>query len=119
MLKQLLLLSLLIPISQFAFAEEIPDYNKPYAPISFNKSIYSWTDKVEITIFAPSWNTGKNLIDSIGGDPNYSVNIYTNKYQLKEYKLYETDPSSGVFSGEIILTGFTPVSYTHLRAHET
>ena len=107
MLKEILLLSLLIPISQFAFAEEIPDYNKPYAPISFNKSIYGWTDKVEITIFAPSWNTGKNLIDSIGGDPNYSVNIYTNKYQLKEYKLYETDPSSGVFSGEIILTGFT------------
>ena len=103
MLKEILLLSLLIPISQFAFAEEIPDYNKPFAPISFNKSVYSWTDKVEITIFAPSWNTEKNLIDSIGGDPNYSVNIYTNKYQLKEYKLYETDPTSGLFSGEIIL----------------
>ncbi|MBT3743604.1 MAG: hypothetical protein HOF81_03230 [Thaumarchaeota archaeon] len=97
---------LLIPIAQFAFAEEIPDYNKPYAPIFFNKPIYSWTEKVEITIIAPSWNTGINLIDSIGGDPNYSVNVYTNNHQLKQYKLYETDPSSGIFTGEIILTGF-------------
>ena len=106
MLKQIFLVLLLIPITQFGFAEEIPDYNKPYAPIFFNKPIYSWTEKVEITIIAPSWNTGMNLIDSIGGDPNYSVNVYTNDYQLKQYKLYETDPSSGIFTGEIILTGF-------------
>jgi hypothetical protein len=106
MLKQIFLALLLIPIAQFAFAEEIPDYNKPYAPIFFNKPIYSWTEKVEITIIAPSWNTGINLIDSIGGDPNYSVNVYTNNHQLKQYKLYETDPSSGIFTGEIILTGF-------------
>ena len=106
MLKQIFLVLLLIPITQFGFAEEIPDYNKPYAPIFFNKPIYSWTEKVEITIIAPSWNTGMNLIDSIGGDPNYSVNVYTNDHQLKQYKLYETDPSSGIFTGEIILTGF-------------
>ena len=106
MLKQIFLVLLLIPMAQFGFAEEIPDYNKPYAPIFFNKPIYSWTEKVEITIIAPSWNTGMNLIDSIGGDPNYSVNVYTNDHQLKQYKLYETDPSSGIFTGEIILTGF-------------
>ena len=106
MLKQIFLILLLIPITQFGFAEEIPDYNKPYAPIFFNKPIYSWTEKVEITIIAPSWNTGMNLIDSIGGDPNYSVNVYTNDHQLKQYKLYETNPSSGIFTGEIILTGF-------------
>ena len=106
MLKQIFLVLLFIPASQFAFAEDIPDYNKPYAPIFFNKPIYSWTEKIEITIIAPSWNTGMNLIDSIGGDPNYSVNVYTNNYQLKEYKLYETNPSSGIFTGEIILTGF-------------
>ncbi|MDC0202251.1 hypothetical protein OAJ97_00855 [Candidatus Nitrosopelagicus sp.] len=106
MLKEIFLVLLLVPITQFGFAEEIPDYNKPYAPIFFNKPIYSWTEKVEITIIAPSWNTGMNLIDSIGGDPNYSVNVYTNVHQLKQYKLYETDPSSGIFTGEIILTGF-------------
>ena len=106
MLKQIFLALLLIPIAQFAFAEEIPDYNKPYAPIFFNKPIYSWTEKVEITIIAPSWNTGMNLIDSIGGEPEHAVNVYTGNHQLKQYKLYETDPSSGIFTGEIILTGF-------------
>jgi len=97
---------MLMPISQLAFANEIPDYDKPYAPIFFDKPVYSWTDKIEITIIAPSWNTGMNLIDSIGGDPNYAVDIYTNQHQLREYKLYETDPTSGIFKGEIILTGF-------------
>jgi len=106
MLKQIFLVLILVPASQFSFAEEIPDYNKPYAPIFFNKPVYSWTEKVEITIIAPSWNTGINSIDSIGGDPNYSVNVYTNNHQLKGYKLYETDPSSGIFTGEVILTGF-------------
>ena len=106
MLKIFFTLLLLIPVSQVAFGEDIPDYNKPYAPIFFNKSVYSWTEKVEITIVAPSWNTGEYLIDSIGGDPNYSVDVYTNNHRLSEYKLYETDPASGIFTGEIILTGF-------------
>ena len=105
-MKYVFFLLLLVPFSQLSFGEEIPDYNKPYAPIFFDKPIYSWTEKVEITVIAPSWNTGMNLIDSIGGDPDYAVNIYTNNNQLKEYRLYETDPSSGIFTGEIILTGF-------------
>ena len=105
-LKIIFLLLLLTPISQVTFAEEIPDYDKPYAPIFFNKPVYSWTEKVEITIIAPSWNTGMYLIDSIGGDPNYSVDVYTNNHRLSEYKLYETDPASGIFIGEVILTGF-------------
>ena len=106
MLKIIFVVVLLVPISQVAFAEDIPDYNKPYAPIFFNKPVYSWTEKVEITIIAPSWNTGMYLIDSIGGDPNYAVNVYTNNHRLSEYRLYETDPASGIFTGEIILTGF-------------
>ena len=105
-MKYVFFLLLLVPFSQLSFGEEIPDYNKPYAPIFFDKPIYSWTEKVEITVIAPSWNTGMNLIDSIGGDPDYAVNIYTNNNQLREYRLYETDPSSGIFTGEIILTGF-------------
>ena len=106
MLKKIFLILLFVPISQFVFAEEIPDYNKPYAPIFFNKEVYSWNEKVEITIIAPSWNTGMNKIDSIGGDPNYSVDVYTNNHRLTEYRLYEIDSSSGIFTGEVILTGF-------------
>ena len=106
MLKIIFLILLLIPVSQLAFGEEIPDYDKPYAPIFFDKSVYSWTEKIEITIIAPSWNTDMDLIDSIGGNPDYAIDIYTKNSQLKEYKLYETDTASGIFRGEIILTGF-------------
>ena len=62
MLKQIFLIFILISTAQLAFGEEIPDYDKPYAPIFFDKPIYSWTEKIEITIIAPSWNTEMNLI---------------------------------------------------------
>ena len=45
------------------FAEQIPDYEKPYSPIFTDKPAYSWTDKIKITILAPSWNTDRHLID--------------------------------------------------------
>ena len=90
----------------FAVAQEIPDYDKPYAPIFFDRPIYSWTDKIQIKIIAPSWNTDKDLIDSIGGDNDNSIKISTRSNSLEPYRLTETDISSGIFTGEIILTGF-------------
>ena len=90
----------------FAAAQEIPDYDKPYAPIFFDKPIYSWTDKIKIKILAPSWNTNKDLIDSIGGDDQNPVKIYTREHSLESYRLTETDVRNGIFTGEIILTGF-------------
>jgi hypothetical protein len=93
-------------ILPFASAQEIPDYDKPYAPIFFDKPIYSWTDKIEIKIIAPSWNTDKYLIDSIGNDEQNPIKISTREYSLEQYRLTETDVNSGIFTGEIILTGF-------------
>ena len=93
-------------ILPFASAQEIPDYDKPYAPIFFDKPIYSWTDKIEIKIIAPSWNTDKDLIDSIGNDEQNPIKISTREYSLEQYRLTETDVKSGIFTGEIILTGF-------------
>lgn len=89
-----------------AFAEQIPDYDKPYAPIYFDKDIYTWTDKVRITIAAPSWNENKYGIDSIGDDPDHPIKISTSSHSLNRYELTETSPNSGIFSGEIILSGF-------------
>jgi len=89
-----------------AFAQEIPDYDKPYAPIFFDRPIYSWTDKIQIKIIAPSWNTGIDLIDSIGDDNENPIKISTRSHSLEPYRLTETDVSSGIFTGEIILTGF-------------
>ena len=96
----------LIFILPFASAQEIPDYDKPYAPIFFDRPVYSWTDKIKIKIIAPSWNTDKDLIDSIGDDNENPIKISTRSHSLEPYRLTETDVSSGIFTGEIILTGF-------------
>jgi len=93
-------------ILPFASAQEIPDYDKPYAPIFFDKPIYSWTDKIEIKIIAPSWNTDKDLIDSIGNDEENPIKISTREYSLEQYRLTETDVRSGIFTGEIISLDF-------------
>ena len=88
------------------FAEEIPDYFNPYAPIFTDKEVYTWTDKVHITVVAPSWNANKNGIDSIGTQDRHLIRIYTSEHSLEPYKLTETGPSSGIFTGDVILTGF-------------
>ena len=89
-----------------AFAESIPNYNDPYAPIFTDKSVYTWTDKIKMTILAPSWNSNRNLIDSIGDNPDTPINIGTSEHTLKSYKFTETDVNSGIFTAEVILTGF-------------
>ncbi|MCH7877152.1 MAG: hypothetical protein IIA20_02785 [Thaumarchaeota archaeon] len=101
------LLFLFCPLILFpAFGESIPDYNDPYAPIFFDKTTYTWTDKIKITIIAPSWNTGKYLIDSIGNTEDHPIKISTRENSLEPYRFTETDVNSGIFTAEVILTGF-------------
>ncbi len=90
-----------------AFGEPIPDYNDPYSPIFTDNSMYSWTDKVKMTIVAPSWNTNRHLIDSIGDTEDHSIKISTRDHSLEPYRFTETDANSGIFTAEIILTGFS------------
>jgi hypothetical protein len=97
----LLALILIFPV----FAEEIPNYDKPYAPIFTDKPVYSWTDKVRMTIIAPSWNTDRHLIDSIG-DKEHPIKISTREHSLEPYRFTETDVNSGIFTAEVTLTGF-------------
>lgn len=93
--------------AQAAFADEPrPDPDRPYAPIYFDKPSYTWTDKVRITIVAPSWNANADGIDTIGGIDTHAVSVSTRGHELSPYRLVETDPGSGVFTGEVILTGF-------------
>jgi hypothetical protein len=101
-LFSLVFLIFLLPI----FAEQIPDYDNPYAPIFTDKPVYTWTDKVEMTILAPSWNTDRHLIDSIGDD-DHPIKISTREHSLAPYRFTETDINSGMFTAEIILTGFS------------
>ena len=88
------------------FGQVIPDYEDPYSPIFTDKSKYSWTDKVKMTIIAPSWNTDRHLIDSIGNTNDHPIKISTREHSLEPYRFTETDVNSGIFTGEIILTGF-------------
>ena len=88
------------------YADSIPDYEKPFAPIFTDKPVYSWTDKIIISINAPSWNSSPNQIDSIGESKSHPIKISSGENSLKPYRLTETNSNSGIFSGEIILTGF-------------
>jgi hypothetical protein len=89
------------------FAEQVPDYDNPYSPIFTDKSVYSWTEKVRMTILAPSWNSDRYLIDSIGDDEDHPIEISTRGHSLTPYRFTETDVNSGIFTAEITLTGFS------------
>jgi hypothetical protein len=103
MLHFLLLSLFLLP----AFGQTAPDYDDPYSPIFTDKPVYSWTDKMKITIIAPSWNADRHLIDSIGDISENPIKIATSEHSLDEYRFTETDVNSGVFTAEVTLTGFT------------
>ncbi|HEY5736363.1 MAG TPA: hypothetical protein VIS47_07380 [Nitrosopumilus sp.] len=89
-----------------AFGQSAPDYDNPYSPIFTDKAIYSWTDKVKMTIIAPSWNSDRHLIDTIGDTDDHPIKITTSEHSLEPYRFVETDVNSGVFTAEVILSGF-------------
>ena len=100
------MLVLLALLSIFAYAEETPVYDQPFSPIYFDKPVYTWTDKVRIMIVAPSWNAHNDAIDSIGSESSHAIKITIRDKSLKPYKFTETELNSGIFTGEVILTGF-------------
>ena len=76
------------------------------ASTGFDRAAYTWTDKIIITIVAPDFNFDTHSIDEIGNDSFNPVKISTRGHTLDQYKLVETGPSTGIFVGEVILTGF-------------
>ena len=80
--------------------------NKYGGFISFGKKVFSWTDKVYITVVAPDHNFDSRAIDTIGDTQYNTVKISTRESTLKEYKLVETGPNTGIFKGEVTLIGF-------------
>ncbi len=77
------------------------------ATIALDQKVYTWTDKVFITIVAPDHNFDTNLVDEIGETANDPVIIQTKEAKLTNYKLVETGADTGIFTGEVILTGFS------------
>jgi hypothetical protein len=76
------------------------------ATVELDQKVYSWTDKVYITIVAPDHNFDSNLIDEIGNSPEDPIKVATRGNDLNPYKLVETGTDTGIFTGEVILTGF-------------
>ena len=76
------------------------------ATIDLDQKVYSWTDKVYITIVAPDHNFDNNLIDEIGENDDDPLRVATKGYDLDNYRLVETGFDTGIFTGEVILTGF-------------
>jgi hypothetical protein len=76
------------------------------ATVELDQKVYSWTDKVYITIVAPDHNFDSNLIDEVGNSAEDPIKVSTRGFNLDPYKLVETGTDTGIFTGEVILTGF-------------
>ena len=75
------------------------------ATVELDQNVYTWTDKVFITIVASDYNFDSNIVDEIGPEDKGEITVRTRGDDLKEYRLAETGPDTGVFTGEIVLTG--------------
>ena len=76
------------------------------ATVALDKKVYSWTDKVYITIVAPDYNFDSDIVDEIGDSDRDPVRVATRGFDIDGYKLVETGTDTGIFTGEVILTGF-------------
>ena len=86
--------------------DSISDTSGFGATVLLDKEMYSWTDKVHITVTSPFHNFNSNVVEEIGATQPYTVRIHTSSSNIDSYKLVETGPNTGIFTGEIILTGF-------------
>ncbi len=69
------------------------------AEIGFDKKAYTWTSLVHILVYAPDFDSDPNLIDTI------DVSVSTGGHTLSPYKLVETGTNTGIFAGNVTLTG--------------
>jgi hypothetical protein len=74
------------------------------SPIQFDKKVFSWTDRVNITIYAPDFISDPNSIATIGDMPDNKLSVCTTGHCIP-YRLVETGPGTGIFSGYVDLTG--------------
>ena len=76
------------------------------ATIELDQKVYTWTDKVYITVVAPDHNFDSNLVDEIGNTSTDPLKVSTRGNQLANYKLVESGADTGIFIGEVTLKGF-------------
>lgn len=74
--------------------------------IELDQKVYTWTDRVYVTIVAPDFNMDPDKIEKIGGGDIGTIIIKTRMGIISNYELIETGPDTGIFTGEFCLTGF-------------
>src|SRR5438105_4708290 len=67
--------------------------------VGFDKKAYTWTNLVHILVYAPDFDSDPNLVDTI------VVYVSTSDHTISPYKLVETGTHTGVFAGDVTLTG--------------
>lgn len=67
--------------------------------VGFDKKAYTWTSLVHIFIYAPDFDYDPNLVDTI------DVSVSTGGHTISPYKLVETGTNTGIFAGNVTLTG--------------
>ena len=75
------------------------------ATIELDQKVYTWTDKVYVTVVAPDHNFDSNKVDEIGNNNDHEIVVSTREAKIEQYKLVETGTDTGIFTGEVILTG--------------
>jgi len=75
------------------------------ATVELDQKVYTWTDRVYITVVAPDMNFDPNLIDTIGTNSENTVTVSTRGHSIPQYELVETGVDTGIFTGYVILTG--------------
>ena len=76
------------------------------ATIELDQKVYSWAERVFITVTAPDHNMDSALVDEIGGDSTDPLTVATRDTKMTTYKLLETGEDTGIFYGEVTLEGF-------------
>jgi hypothetical protein len=76
------------------------------ATIELDQKVYTWTDKVYITIVAPDHNMDSGLVDEIGDTASDPIKVSTRGNDIDQYKLVESGADTGIFIGEVTLKGF-------------
>ena len=56
------------------------------ATIELDQNVYTWTDKVFITVVATDYNFDSNVIDEIGSTNNGEITIRVRGDSIKPYK---------------------------------
>ena len=66
---------------------------------------YTWTDRINVLIWAPGWNVDADKVESIGESFGTPITVTSRADSVDDAIFTETGPDTGVFFGVVKLTG--------------